>query len=113
MVTEFGQLSETGENICTILNERKSDNTKSIKLNLISRLNRIEGQVRGIRGLIERDTYCDQVITQIAAAQAALNSVARILLEGHMKNIVADRIQKGEREVLDEVIITIEKLMKK
>ena len=79
----------------------------------MTRLNRIEGQIRGIKRLIESDTYCDDVITQISASQAALNSVAKILLEAHMKECVVNRIQEGDMEVLDEVLITIQKLMKK
>ena len=101
------------EECCTTETERKSHHSEKTKQNLTSRLNRIEGQVRGIKGLIEKDTYCDDIITQIAATQAALNSVAKLLLEGHMKSCVLERIQEGDTEVLDEVLITIQKLMKK
>jgi DNA-binding FrmR family transcriptional regulator len=94
-------------------NGRKSHHSDKVKKNLITRLNRIEGQIRGIKGLIEKDTYCDDVITQISATQSALNSVAKILLEGHMKSCVVERIQEGDMEVLDEILITIQKLMKK
>ncbi|MBP3041533.1 metal-sensitive transcriptional regulator [Bacillaceae bacterium Marseille-Q3522] len=92
---------------------RHSHHSEKVKQNLVSRLNRIEGQVRGLKRLIECDTYCDDVITQISATQSALNSVAKILLEGHMKNCVVDRIQEGDMEVLDEFLVTIQKLMKK
>lgn len=92
---------------------RKSHHSEKTKKNLITRLNRVEGQIRGIKGLIERDTYCDDVITQIAATQAALNSVAKILLEGHMKSCVVERIQEGDHEVVDELLTTIQRLMKK
>lgn len=93
--------------------QRHSHHSDKVKNNLVTRLNRIEGQIRGIKGLIEKDTYCDDVINQISASQAALNSVAKILLEGHMKSCVVERIQEGDFEVLDEVLITIQKLMKK
>ncbi|MTH51932.1 metal-sensing transcriptional repressor [Bacillus mangrovi] len=93
--------------------ERKSHHSELTKKNLTSRLNRIEGQIRGIKRLIEEDTYCDDVITQIAATQAALNSVGKLLLEGHMKSCVAERIKDGDPEILDEVLLTIGKLMKK
>lgn len=93
--------------------ERKSHHSDKVKKNLVTRLNRIEGQIRGIKGLIERDTYCDDVITQISATQSALNSVAKLLLEGHMKTCVLDRIQEGDLEVLDEFLVTVQKLMKK
>jgi|SRR5699024_9562616 len=98
---------------CCEVSKRKSHHSDQVKKNLVTRLNRIEGQIRGIKGLIEKDTYCDDVITQISASQSALNSVARILLEGHLKSCVVDRIQEGDTEVLDEVLITIQKLMKK
>ncbi|MBY0098917.1 metal-sensitive transcriptional regulator [Mesobacillus maritimus] len=84
-----------------------------MKKNLVTRLNRIEGQIRGIKGLIEKDTYCDDVITQISATQAALNSVAKLLLEGHMKTCIVERIQEGDQEVVDELLVTIQRLMKK
>jgi CsoR family transcriptional regulator, copper-sensing transcriptional repressor len=93
--------------------DRKSHHSETTKKNLVTRLNRVEGQIRGIKGLIEKDTYCDDVITQIAATQAALNSVAKILLEGHMKSCVVERIQEGDHEVVDELLKTIQRLMKK
>ena len=93
--------------------DRKSHHSQEVKKNLVTRLNRVEGQIRGIKGLIEKDTYCDDVITQIAATQSALNSVARILLEGHLKSCVVERINEGDTDVLDEVLVTIQKLMKK
>ncbi|MCA1028317.1 metal-sensitive transcriptional regulator [Cytobacillus kochii] len=93
--------------------DRRSHHSDKVKKNLVTRLNRIEGQIRGIKGLIEKDTYCDDVITQISATQSALNSVAKILLEGHLKGCVIDRINEGDEEVLDEFLITIQKLMKK
>lgn len=92
---------------------RKSHHSEKTKNNLVTRLNRIEGQIRGIKGLIEKDTYCDDVITQISATQAALNSVAKLLLEGHMKSCVIERIQEGDDEVIDELLVTIQRLMKK
>jgi CsoR family transcriptional regulator, copper-sensing transcriptional repressor len=98
---------------CSLPEGRKSHHPEKVKKNLITRLNRIEGQIRGIKGLIEKDTYCDDVITQIAATQSDLNSVAKILLEGHLKTCVLGRINEGDTEVLDEVLLTIERLMKK
>ncbi|WML47158.1 metal-sensitive transcriptional regulator [Neobacillus sp. PS3-34] len=101
------------EESCSHHSDRKSHHSEKVKKNLVTRLNRIEGQIRGIKGLIERDTYCDDVITQISATQSALNSVAKLLLEGHMKSCVVERIQEGDLEVLDEVLLTVQKLMKK
>jgi DNA-binding FrmR family transcriptional regulator len=98
---------------CSATTDRKSDHSDKIKKNLTTRLNRIEGQIRGVKSLIEKDTYCDDVITQIAAIQSALNGVSKILLEGHLKSCVVNRIQEGDMEVLDEVLTTIHRLMKK
>lgn len=92
--------------------ERHSHHSNEEKKKLISRLNRIEGQIRGIKAMIEKDTYCDDVLTQIAAAQSALGSTAKLLLEAHMKSCIIERIEAGEHEVVDELLITISKLMK-
>jgi CsoR family transcriptional regulator, copper-sensing transcriptional repressor len=100
------------EECCSSESERKSHHSDKMKSNLISRLNRIEGQIRGVKGLIEKDTYCDDVLNQIAAAQSALNSVGRLLLEGHMKSCVVERIQSGDHEVIEELLVTVNKLMK-
>lgn len=113
MESEMNEDQLIEKNCCSVSSGRKSHHSEKVKQNLVTRLNRIEGQIRGIKGMIEKDVYCDDVITQIAASQSALNSVAKILLEGHMKNCVVDRIQEGDMEVLDEVLITIQKLMKK
>lgn len=91
---------------------RKSHHSEKTKHDLATRLNRIEGQVRGVKNLIEKDTYCDDVLNQISAIQSALNSVGRMLLEAHMKSCVMDRLQEGDMEVIDEVMTTIKKLMK-
>jgi CsoR family transcriptional regulator, copper-sensing transcriptional repressor len=105
------EIPESDDHCCST--DRKSHHSDKMKKNLVTRLNRIEGQIRGIKGLIEKDTYCDDVITQISATQAALNSVAKLLLEGHMKTCIVERIQEGDQEVVDELLVTIQKLMKK
>lgn len=92
---------------------RKSHHPERVKKDLTTRLNRIEGQIRGIKGMVEKDVYCDDIITQLSATQSALNSVAKILLEGHLKGCVVDRLSEGDEEVLDELVVTIQKLMKK
>jgi len=96
-----------------ITSTRKSHHPERVKKGLTNRLNRIEGQIRGIKGMIDKDVYCDDVITQISATQSALNSVAKILLEGHLKGCVVDRLSEGDDDVLDELVVTIQKLMKK
>lgn len=91
---------------------RKSHHSDKTKTNLINRLNRIEGQIRGVKGLIERDTYCDDVLNQISSVQSALNGVGKLLLEHHMKSCVIERIQEGDEDVIDELLTTVNKLMK-
>ncbi|ARU63814.1 CsoR family transcriptional regulator [Tumebacillus avium] len=98
---------------CHADGERKSHHSDKMKSNLVARLNRIEGQIRGVKGLIEKDAYCDDVLNQIAACQSALNSVGKLLLEGHMRSCVVERLQEGDQEVIDELLITITKLIKK
>src|SRR3569832_1313237 len=92
--------------------ERKSHLSDKIKANLIARLNRVEGQIRGIKGLIEKDTYCDDVLNQIAAAQSALNSVGKLLLENHLKSCVTERLQEVDDQVIAELMITMNKLIR-
>lgn len=91
---------------------RRSHHSDKTKANLANRLNRIEGQIRGIKGLIEKDTYCDDVLNQIASVQSALNGVSKLLLEEHMKSCVVEKIQEGDHEVIGELLTTIQKLMK-
>ncbi|WP_271853552.1 metal-sensitive transcriptional regulator [Planococcus maritimus] len=92
---------------------RKSHHPASVKRDLTNRLNRIEGQVRGIKGMVDRDVYCDDIITQLAATQSALNSVTKVLLDGHLKGCVKDRLASGDEEILDELLVTFHKLMRK
>ena len=79
---------------------------------LIHRLNRIEGQIRGIRGMVERDAYCTDILTQVAAASAALNGFSKVLLSNHIKTCVAQDIRNGKDETIDELVDTLQKLMK-
>jgi len=79
---------------------------------LIRRLSRIEGQIRGIRGMVEKENYCTDILIQVSAAQAALNSFARELLENHIRTCVVQDVQNGRLEVLDDLMNTIQKLMK-
>lgn len=104
--------NEQKEEHCHSSSDRKSHHSDKTKSNLISRLNRIEGQIRGVKGMIEKDTYCDDVLNQIAAIQSALNSVGKLLLEHHMNSCVIERIQEGDNEVIKELMITMNKLIK-
>ena len=79
---------------------------------LIHRLNRIEGQIRGIRGMVEKDAYCTDVLVQVAAANAALNAFSRELLAEHIRSCVVQDLQNGKDDVIDELVATLQKLMK-
>lgn len=79
---------------------------------LITRLNRIEGQVRGVRRMVEEERYCVDILTQVSAIQSALNSFNKILLTSHIKSCVVDELKEGKEEVVDELCTTLQKLMK-
>ena len=79
---------------------------------LVNRLNRIEGQIRGIKGMLEKDAYCTDIIVQVAAVNAALNSFNKVLLENHIKTCVAEDIKAGKNETVDDLLRTLQKLMK-
>lgn len=79
---------------------------------LIHRLSRVEGQIRGIRGMVERDAYCPDILVQVAAATAALNSFNKALLASHLRTCVAEDIRQGKDETIDELVQTLQKLMK-
>ena len=79
---------------------------------LLNRLNRIEGQIRGIKGMIEKDAYCVDILTQSAAVSAAMNSFNKELLSNHIHTCVAEGIRNGDDEVIDELVKMIQKLMK-
>ena len=79
---------------------------------LINRLNRIEGQIRGIRGMIERDAYCNDVLIQSAAVNAAVNAFNRDLIANHIRGCVVRDIRDGDDSVIDELVDTLQKLMK-
>jgi DNA-binding FrmR family transcriptional regulator len=92
--------------------ERQSHHSEKTIRELVSRMNRIEGQIRGIKGMIERHVYCDDILNQIASAQSALSGVSKLLLEKHMKSCVKEQLLAGEDQVIDEVLVTISKLLK-
>ena len=79
---------------------------------LIHRLNRVEGQIRGIRGMLEKNAYCTDILAQVAAANAALNAFSRELLSEHIRTCVARDIREGKDETIDELLATLQKLMK-
>ena len=91
---------------------KTKDRSASETRDLLNRLSRIEGQVRGIRGMLERDAYCTDILVQVAAANAALSSFARVLLSNHIKTCVAHDLREGKEETVDELVSTLQKLMR-
>lgn len=91
--------------------ERTTTRQVKLKTNLIARLNRVEGQVRGVKGMIEKNAYCDDVLNQMAAVQAALDSISKLVLENHIRGCLVEKIRNGEDEIVDELLITIGKLL--
>ncbi len=94
---------------CTHKTKERSE--KEYK-DLLHRLNRIEGQVRGIKGMVERDAYCTDILVQVAAVNAALNSFNRVLLANHIKTCVTQDIREGREDTVDKLLATLPKLMK-
>ena len=92
--------------------EKKTLRSEEERKKLINRLNRIEGQIRGIRGMIEKDAYCADILTQSAAVSAAVNGFNKELLASHIHTCVADKIRSGDADVIDELVATLQKLMK-
>lgn len=96
---------------CCSCHKTKERSEKEYK-DLLNRLSRIEGQVRGIRGMVEKDAYCTDILTQVAAVNAALNGFNKVLLSNHIHTCVANDIREGKDEIIDELVTTIQKLMK-
>ena len=97
-------------NNCELCKMKKREENEKTKL--LNRLKRIEGQVRGVIGMIERDSYCVNVLTQVNAINSALNSFSKELLEAHIKTCVVDGIKNGDDGVVDELVETVEKFIR-
>ena len=98
-----------GEKCCC---HRKKERSQQEYKKLVHRLNRIEGQIRGIRRMVEEDTYCTDILVQSAAVTAAMNAFNKELLAEHIRTCVVDDIREGKDETIDELVGTIQKLMK-
>ncbi len=99
------------ETMCAFCHEHKERTEKEQK-ELITRLNRIEGQVRGIKGMIEKGAYCPDVLMQVTAVTAALNGFNKVLLESHVRSCVVEDIQQGNEDAVTELVCLLQKLMK-
>ena len=91
---------------------KRKERSEEERKRLVNRLSRIEGQIRGLREMVNNDAYCPDILIQVSAAGAALNSFSKELLATHIRTCVADGIRRGEDEVIDELVTTLQKLMK-
>ena len=103
--------TETAEDMPMSCCHKKVRSDKEIK-DLMNRLSRIEGQIRGIKRMLEEDAYCIDIINQVSAANCALNSFTKVILANHIKSCVAEDVKEGSEEKLDELVKTLQKLMK-
>lgn len=97
---------------CPCCSGKHKDREEKELKDLMNRLKRIEGQVRGVEGMLENGAYCTDILMQVSAITSALNSFNKVLLANHVKTCVADNIREGNDEVVDELVTTLQKLMK-
>jgi len=94
---------------CEIAHEHKR--LEKVNKDLANRLNRVEGQVKGIKSMIERGEYCDDILTQISSVKSAMNAVAKILVESHMRTCVAEKLQHGDEDIIEEFVKTVGRII--
>ena len=114
-ITEVSEKKEDAavqELCCCQCSHKTKERSEKEYRDLMNRLKRIEGQVRGIQGMLEKDAYCTDILVQVAAVNAALNSFNRVLLTNHLHTCVAENVRAGNDEVLDELAGVLQKLMK-
>ena len=96
---------------CCCGERRKLRSEKEYK-DLINRLSRIEGQIRGIKGMVERDAYCIDILNQASAASSALSSFCKVILSSHIRTCVTEDVREGHEEKVDELVKTLQKMMR-
>lgn len=109
---ENGEEIKEAEATCPYCSGKHKERDVSEYKDLMNRLKRIEGQVRGLEGMLENKAYCTDILMQVCAVTSALNSFNKVLLANHMKTCVAEGIRKGDDSVIDEFVLTLQKLMK-
>jgi len=100
------------EEICKCCSGKHKERSEKEYRDLMNRLKRIEGQVRGVEGMLENNAYCTDVLIQVSAITSALNSFNKALLANHMRTCVADNIRQGNDDVIDELVNAFQKLLK-
>lgn len=103
---------EDNMNACPMCTGKHKDRNSDEIKDLLNRLKRIEGQVRGVEKMVESDAYCTDILMQVSAISSALNSFNKVLLANHVKTCVAEDIRAGKDEVVDELVVILQKLMK-
>ena len=99
-------------NSCCCGGEKHTLRSDEERKKLLNRLSRIEGQIRGLKGMLEKDAYCPDILTQSAAVNAAVNAFNKELLASHIRHCVVRDVKNGDETVIDELVATIQKLMK-
>ena len=107
---ESGNESAEGAECCC--GGRKKVRSEKEHRDLINRLNRIEGQIRGIKGMVEKDAYCIDILNQASAASSALSSFCKVLLSSHIRSCVAEDVRQGNEDKMDELVKTLQKMMR-
>lgn len=97
---------------CKVCKTKQTPRDEELKKNLTKRLNRIEGQIRGINKMVQENVYCEEILIQMTAAKKALDSVGVILLENHIKTCVVEQIEKKDYSVIDELLSVVKKMIK-
>ncbi len=105
-------MSESKNSCCACSAGKTKVRSEEEYKDLIKRLNRIEGQIRGIKGMVENSAYCPDILTQVSAATSALNSFSRVLLSSHIRTCVVNDVKEGHEETVDELLDTLQKMMK-
>ena len=100
------------ENNKCCCSHKTKERTEEEYKKLVNRLNRSEGQIHGIKGMLEKDAYCTDILIQVSAVNAALNGFSKELLANHIRSCVADDIRAGKDETIDELVAVLQKLMK-
>ena len=105
-------MTESENHACCGMKHKFRDKNGEEYKSLVRRLNRMEGQIRGIHKMVDEDRYCVDILTQVSAIQSALNAFNKELLSQHIRSCVVDDIRAGKDEVVDELVSTLQKLMK-
>lgn len=100
------------EKQCSCCSMRKKERSEKELKSLLNRLNRIEGQIRGVKGMVEKSAYCPDILIQVSAISSALNAFSRELLNNHIRTCVAEDVKLGKEETIEELLDVLQKLMR-